>query len=265
MEVKEKKETQEEKIQKSHRGYRGIFSFAFRMLVTVIISFVLLTSLSYFVIRHFVIVPEYSVPNVIGLTPEKALQKLTNKKFSMTFDKHDYSRILEEGRIIAQYPTGGVSAKTGSPVRVVISKGSPLVNVPDLRGDTEVSAGIKIRAADLKVGHISRKYDSRIKKDAVISQDPMPRTGTLRNYPVKLLISSGPAPKKYLMPSLENHTLAEARTKLEFLGFTISEIKKADTSFPRNRVLSHIPPAGGILKKNSKISITVSSGMGVDF
>jgi serine/threonine-protein kinase len=240
-------------------GCRNLFFFAFRMFFTVILVFILLSTVSYFVIRSFVIVGEQPVPNVVGLMPAQALEQISQKKFTMTLEKYDYSRVLEEGRIMSQYPAGGVRAKIGSPVRVVLSKGSPLVSVPDVRGDTEVSAGIKIRAADLSVGTISRKYDARVKKDDVIAQDPPPQAGIARNYAVKLLVSLGAAPGEYAMPSLVHLTLAEATELIENLGMTISEIRKLDSSLPKNRVVEQNPPSGAILNQTKKIVLSVSN------
>ena len=179
---------------KKERGLKSLISFAFRMFITVTVSFAMLATVGYFVIRQVVVVGERPVPNVVGLTPEQALKEITQNKFTMTFEKYEYSTILEAGRVASQYPVGGVKAKIGSPVRVILSKGSPLVSVPDVRGDTEVSASIKIRAADFNVGAISRIYDSRVRKDIVIAQDPPPQAGAPRNHEVNLLVSLGPPP-----------------------------------------------------------------------
>ena len=173
------------------RGFLGLLFFAIRMLITVVVSFALLSTISYFVIRRFVVVPEKPVPNVVGLTPEQALKEITQNKFTMTFEKYEFSAVLDEGRIVSQYPFGGVKAKIGSQVRLILSKGSPLVSVPDVRGDTEVSARIKIRAADFSVGNISRINDARIRKDLVIAQDPPPQAGAPRNHAINLLVSNG--------------------------------------------------------------------------
>ena len=241
-------------------GCRKLFFFAFRIFVTVILAFILLSTVSYFVIRRFVIVGEQPVPNVIGLTPAQALEQISRKKFTMTLEKYDYSKALEEGRILSQYPAAGVRAKIGSPVRVVLSKGSPLVSVPDVRGDTEVSAGIKIRAADLSIGTISRKHDARVKKDVVIAQDPPPQAGAPRNYGIKLLVSLGAPPGEYVMPSLAHLTVAEATELVENLGMTISEIRKIDSSLPKNRVVEQSPPSGAILNPTKKIVLSISIG-----
>ncbi len=243
-------------------GFRRLLLFLFRMFIIVALSFVLLSTVSYFTIRHFIVVGEMPVPNVVGLTSTQALREISRKKFSMKFDRYEFSKVIAEGRIVSQYPAGGVRAKIGSPVRVVISSGSPLVSVPDVRGDTEIGAGIKLRAADLKVGAIAREHHPRIKRDAVIAQEPPPRTGAPRNYHVKLLVSLGLKPPESLMPSLASLTLTEAREKLDRMGFEISEVKKAHTPQPRNRVIAQMPPAGALLRKGCKIIITVSSGLG---
>ncbi len=243
-------------------GCRALISFAFRMFVIVTMVFILLSVVSYFGIRSFVVVGEQPVPNVVGLTPAQALEQISQKKFTMTLEKYDYSTVLEEGRVMSQYPSGGVRAKIGSPVRVVLSKGSLLVSVPDVRGDTEMGAGIKIRSSDLSLGGISLMYDARVKKDGVIAQDPPALAGAPRGSAVKLLVSLGPKPGEYVMPSLVNLTLAEATDLVENMGMKISEIKKVESSSSKSRVVQQNPPAGAILDQTKKIIVSVSSGGG---
>ncbi|MBN1903052.1 PASTA domain-containing protein [Candidatus Sumerlaeota bacterium] len=240
------------------RGCGSILWFGIRILFMAGIAFILLSTISYFVIRRFVVVPEQPVPNVVGLAPAHALRILSEKKFTMSFDKYEFSKVLEEGRIVSQYPQGGVPAKIGSPVRVVLSKGSPLVTVPDVRGETEVGAGIKIRGAELQLGAVAGKYDNRVKKDTVISQDPSPHTGCPRNHPVKLLVSLGPFPDKFIMPSLLRIPLSEARGILQKSGFDIAEIKSVNSTVPRDIVVSQIPIPGAVLSHNTTIVLSVS-------
>ena len=243
------------------RGCLGLIFFILRMTITVALAFALLSTVSYFLIRRFVVVHERPVPNVVGLTPARALEELSGQKFSTTFEKHEYSRVLEEGRIVSQYPSGGTRAKIGSPVRLILSKGSPLVTIPDVRGDTEVGAGIKIRAADMALGKVAKKYSARVKKNAVMAQDPPPRTGAPHQYPVNILVSMGPPPREYLMPPLGNLTLAEARGLAEQMGIEIRDVKKTDSSLPRNRILGQKPLPGTAIREGAAITVTVSTGM----
>lgn len=239
-------------------GCSSIIWFGLRILFTATVAFILLSTAGFFVIKRFVVVSEQPVPNIVGLTPAQALRTLSEKKFTMSFEKYEFSKVLEEERIVSQYPQGGVPAKIGSPVRIVLSKGSPLVTVPDVRGETEVGAGIKIRGADLQLGAVAGKYDDRIKKDTIIAQDPPPQTGAPRNYPMKLLVSLGPSPDKYLMPSLVRIPLSEAQEILGKAGFDVSEIKGVQSSEPQNRVISQYPLPGAVLSQNTGIILSVA-------
>lgn len=254
-----KKEKHTEKAEKK-QGCGSLILFSFRMLLTVLISFLILSTVSYFVIRQFIVVSEKPVPNVVGLSPEQAVRQLTSEKFSMVFDKYEYSTVLKEGRIISQYPFGGEKAKIGSPVRIVLSKGSPLITVPDVRGDTPVGAGIKIRAAELAVGEVVHVHHEHVKKDAVISQDPPPRTGAPKGRKVSLLVSDGPEERTFLMPELLELSLAEARTKIEKSDFIITDVKMIESQSPRNIVTGQNPRPGWLVKKGGGISLTVSKG-----
>lgn len=155
-----------------------------------------------------------------------------------------------------------MEAKKGSPVRVTLSKGSPLVNVPDVRGETEVGAGIKIRAEDLAISKRTRAFHPIVKEGLVIAQDPPPGTGAPHGFSVNLLISRGRRPPDYSMPQLLEKTLPEARGILENMGMLIEEVIRKDAPLPRNHILAQNPLPGSIVNKNRKIVLTVSTGLG---
>jgi|GEM_PF-559760 len=252
------------KVSENKAGERGgcfrFLAFCIRMCITLALVFALLSLISYFVIKRFVKVPEKPVPNIVGLSPGEALSLLSEENFTLSFEKYEYSRFLKEGRIVSQYPRGGVYAKIGTPVRVVLSKGFPLASVPDVRGDTEVAAGIKIRSAKLTVGSVCRIHHARVKKDSVISQDPPPRTGAPSQYPVKLLVSLGREKKKFLMPRLLELPLSRAREILNAQGISISEIRSAKASLPRDLVINQSPAPGSTIDLMQKIILTIASG-----
>ncbi|HPB30192.1 MAG TPA: PASTA domain-containing protein [Candidatus Sumerlaeota bacterium] len=183
-------EREEEKERRG--GCWSLLLFLLRMAFTVTLSVALLSTLSYFVIKRFVIAPETPVPNLVGLTIEQALKIASDNRFTLLLDRYEHSTILEQGRVLSQYPPGAKLARASTPVRIVVSRGSPNISVPDVRGETRVSAEIKIRASDLTVGSVAEIHDSKVNAGMVLAQDPPGRIGVPRGYPVNLLISLGP-------------------------------------------------------------------------
>ena len=78
------------------------------------------------------------VPDLKGLTKEKAMKQLGRLKEQAGFTyvlgevKNQYSTDVEKGRIISQKPKAGEQVRTNEPIRIVISKGPEMVQVPEL-------------------------------------------------------------------------------------------------------------------------------------
>jgi beta-lactam-binding protein with PASTA domain len=244
--------------------FRSFLGFLFRLAVTVIVVFIVLTTISYLTIRHFISGEEVVVPNLVGMAPGEALERLQSLNLSIKLDKREYSEIVREGDIISQYPFPGTPAKAGAHVKVVLSKGPTLIHVPDLRGESYLNAGVKLRAIDLQVGNTSYLYSPEVKKGNVISQDPLPQSGVPRNYAVNLLVSNGPRPRLFLMPSLVNSTLKEAQSLLAKLDLTISQVsEKEQHGVQKGIILSQSPPAGTAVSNDTKIRLVVASGLNI--
>jgi len=250
----------------SQRGsrFRSFVGFLFRLAIVVILVFILLTTISYLTIRHFISAEEVVVPNLVSTSPSEALERLHALNLSLKLDKKEYSEIVREGDIISQFPFPGTHAKVGADVKVVLSKGPTLIQVPDLRGESYLNAGVKLRALDLQVGKTSSLYNNEVKKGNVITQDPLPQSAAPRKYAVNLLVSNGPLPRKFPMPGLVNSTLKEAQPLLARLDLTIDQItEKEQPGVEKGIILAQSPPAGTIVSNETKISVVIASGLNI--
>ncbi|GAF69066.1 unnamed protein product [marine sediment metagenome] len=204
------------------------------------------------------------MPNLVGISPNEALEKLRPHNLSLKLDQKEYSEIVREGDIISQYPFPGTRAKAGAAVKAILSKGPTLIQVPDLRGERYLNAGVKLRALDLQVGKTSYLYNDEVKKGHVITHDPLPQSGVPRKYAVNLLVSSGPPPRTFPMPDLVNSTLKEAQSLLAKLNLTIDQItEKEQPGAEKGIILAHSPPQGTPVSNETKISVVIASGLNI--
>jgi serine/threonine-protein kinase len=67
-----------------------------------------------------------SVPDVLGLTKDKATKKLEDKGLTVTVVE-DYSDEVKEGRVISQSVDGGESVNAGSDITITVSLGKKTV------------------------------------------------------------------------------------------------------------------------------------------
>jgi len=109
-----------------------------------------------------------AVPDVRRQNVNDANTNLTNVGLTMSrVDK--YSTKVPADTVIAQHPKPGSGANSGDTVQVIVSKGPPMVPVPnDLAGKSVEDATKELEAAHLKVGQVNRILNG----DKVFKWDP---------------------------------------------------------------------------------------------
>lgn len=111
------------------------------------------------------------VPKIAGLSREDALEEL--KKVNLEAEEtEETSKKVEEGYVIKQDPDANTEVNAGSKVKVVISKGTGIieVTVPGVIGQTEEAAKAKLASSKLKV-NISYDEDTTKDNGVVLKQD----------------------------------------------------------------------------------------------
>jgi serine/threonine-protein kinase len=86
----------------------------------------------------------------VGKTKESATSTLTKAGLQVKYVE-DTSKTVPAGRVISSNPKAGVTLPKGGTVTLTISKGPPLVTVPDLYRTDEQAAVKALRDLGLKV------------------------------------------------------------------------------------------------------------------
>lgn len=131
-----------------------------------------------------------TVPNVVGLAQTPALRRLFNAKLDPIVR---YQRSNQPvGRVIAQRPAGGTSARRPAEVTVTVSAGpSPqLVAVPDVTGQDEATARSTLEAEGFRVETIS-DTTTDAPDGIVLDQQPAAGTEAPRGGVITLWIAAG--------------------------------------------------------------------------
>lgn len=96
--------------------------------------------------------PIVSVPGVTKQTQADATSTLSQAGFKVDASASDYSDTVPAGSVISQDPAGGSSEAKFSTVKLVISKGPPLVTLPNISNGTSYDdAKAQLEALGLKV------------------------------------------------------------------------------------------------------------------
>ncbi|MCL2334632.1 MAG: PASTA domain-containing protein [Endomicrobia bacterium] len=137
---------------------------------------------------------EAALPDVKGKSIADALDTLSAAGFGMKKEGEEFNQNVAPGVVLRQSPPAGMSVKEGKVVKVTISRGSEMIYVPDLVGQTVRAADIALKSVKLMMGEISRQYSATAEKGMVLSQDPAAGTAADKDAVVNLVISDGPQP-----------------------------------------------------------------------
>ena len=231
----------------------GLIGLAVRMVVVTLLVGGLCGGLAFLAVQNYVKTGETLVPDVKGRRVDEAFEALSQKNFAMKRERVEPS-VMAEGMIIDQQPPAGGTAKEGTTVRVVVSRGRAAFVVPDVKGETRDSATNKIKGARLQVGDITYDDDERAPKDTVISQSPEAGKGMDQPGKVDLLVSRGPRGSSLTMPEVTGRTLAEARTALARIGVADIAADPPDSG-PEDRVTGQEPLVGKTIMQSQRITL----------
>lgn len=201
-----------------------------------------------------------SVPNISGKTPAEARRELARKKLSLQEKGVEFSDRFERGQIISQDPPAGSKIRVNRFIRVVLSGGSEMVEVPALVGRSMEAASKVLSESGLQRGLVAQIHTLRYAAGRIISQEPAPNGARIkRATPINFLVSQGAVEPKYMMPDLIGRNSAPTIAKLQEMGFKVADIRYS--YYPGLRpgiIIKQFPPYGYGIAKRSLISVEVS-------
>jgi serine/threonine-protein kinase len=140
-------------------------------------------------------------------------------------------------------------------VTVFASTGQELVKVPDVAGQSSVSAANQLGAAGFKVEPVNEPSDD-VESGTVIRTDPAAGTDAPKGSTVQMVVSSGK--EQVRVPSVVGLTQSEATAVLQDAGFQVASQDVTTLDATRaGRVISQSPTAGTRAGKGSTVTITI--------
>ncbi|MCU1691546.1 MAG: protein kinase [Frankiales bacterium] len=195
------------------------------------------------------------VPSVVGLTGTVAEQRLEAAGFTVATTQA-YSETVPAGGVVDQAPDGREDARSGSRVRVVLSKGPDRRALPTLVGMSQEAATEAVTRAGLRVGTVTRAFSSR-QVGEVVAVGGRPGALLRPGSPVNLTVSKGV--ELLTVPSTVGRTQAQAGTTLSAAGFRTRVDEVFSEEVPRGTVVAQDPP-GGRLQRDGVVTLQVSKG-----
>ena len=207
-------------------------------------------------------VKEVKVPNVVGLTTEKAIKMIKEKGLEYT-TKSEESATVEEGKVIRTEPKAGSTRTKKSTITIVESSGKEYVVLEDYTGQNYYEIKGKLEAKGIKVEMKTKSVENaseyKDKKDNIISQEPAfnkdEETKLYANDSVILYI-----PEVDVYPDMvaEKWTLSQVEDFVKEYNLTLDKSYKETDEVEEAIVLSQNRAVGDPIYEGYTLKITLS-------
>ncbi len=209
-----------------------------------------------------------TVPDVVGINWETALQKLNELNFSVTIQE-EYHNTIAENSVISQSIPAGTDYPVGEKIILFVSMGqSPEENlnfendmtiVPDFVGKTYDEAIAMAEEYHLTIRAEDKQYSSDFVKDMIMSQKTEAGTEIESGSVVELVVSLGERIVK--VPDVQYQTLEEGKRLLEANDLPVQVTYELSDIVQEGFIISQNPVAGTELAPFSPVTIIVSGNM----
>ncbi len=196
------------------------------------------------------------VPRVIGLDAEGAGELLKEASLTARVVAEEFNPKVPKGRVSAQRPLAGTRAKLGTEVRLILSRGTDQLDVPNLGGVSFPQAQRLLAEAGLVLGRVLRIHDDGHPQDTVIAQDPPAGASAIRGGAVSVLVSAGPWEEDVTLPDLRGRDLVSALNLLKELGLE-GRVTFERAASREGHVSAQAPAPGSTLKVGGEVQLVV--------
>jgi serine/threonine-protein kinase len=200
---------------------------------------------------------EVTVPDLTGQSVAAATSALSALDLQLRVDegRRPHPKV-PAGHVLGQEPIAGSPARRQRSIRVWLSAGAHIARAPNLLGETQRSAEIRLAQDGLSIGSVSEIRSALYPPDMVVAQDPPPSAETSE---VRLLVNRGEDRASYVMPDLIGLNGDRAADVMRNRGFRVSiTAREAAPSIPPGVVVRQTPAGGYQVHPGDAIALEVS-------
>ncbi|MDE6434292.1 MAG: Stk1 family PASTA domain-containing Ser/Thr kinase [Lachnospiraceae bacterium] len=197
--------------------------------------------------------------DVVGLTEEEAIKALKEAEIGYEIERA-YDTSFKEGIVMSQDILEGTELKEGDKVKIIISKGAEMIEVPNVVGKSLEEATALLKAAGFEV-EADEEYDEEVEKNLIISQEPNGESEAAKGSTVKVVVSKGEEVKVAVVPDLKKKTVTEAEQALSDVNLKLGNVSQEySETVKEGQVISQSIASGTEVKEETAIDITISKG-----
>ncbi|MBD3265336.1 PASTA domain-containing protein [bacterium] len=224
----------------------------------------------FYLLDYIISGEEIQMPNLLGKNKATAIEMLTESGLILNLPiKEEYNEETPPGLVIAQQPYPGSLIKKGRGVYLTVSAGLQRFLVPDLIGKQEEKVNVILGSKGLSLGSKAMVHHPRYPKGTVIAQDPVSGPRMIQQKSVDVLISLGPRPLSYVMPSLQGMDKNSVMESIASGPFRLTEhnilVERTEEMANWNKVIRQKPEPGAKVMEDEALRIAIgSSGQEVE-
>ncbi len=201
---------------------------------------------------------EVTVPALIGLELDRATAALDEVGLEAEVSRSPSDQ-FEAGVVMDQDPGKDEQVEPGSTVKLVVSSGPEIVEVPNVVLLTQTEATARLADVGLTVKVTPREV-AGAEPGYVVEQNPAPGTEVSPGDEVEIFVSVDAG--TVLVPDVVGRPLAQAQAQIQAAGLRFaSETEQPSDTVPAGSVISTDPVGGSSVERNSTVGIVVSSGV----
>ena len=202
---------------------------------------------------------EIEAPSFKGMTLEEAQEAATEYDLKVKKGDEVVSEDVEKGKIVSQDPEEGTKIKTGSTIKVNISKGLGDGDVPNLVGKKQDELASYLEAAGFSLGSVTSEAGEE-ESGTVIRQDPAAGSTAEKGTAINVVVSDG-SKAQAVVPYLVGKTIGDAQAALKNAGLTIGEVSyDYSSTYAEGEVMWQQYDANAQLDKGTSVKVRVSKG-----
>lgn len=198
-----------------------------------------------------------TVPDLVGKSVADATTLASSLDLQVRVDEaRRPDPKVPAGMVLGQDPVAGSLVRRQRNLRVWISAGAHIARAPNLLGETQRSAEIRVAQEGLQIGTVSEIRSASYPPDVIVAQDPPPTTQTAQ---VRLLVNRGEDRATYVMPDVIGLNGERAADVMRTRGFRVSiTAQSASAAVPPGVVVRQTPAGGYQVHPGDAISLEVS-------
>jgi eukaryotic-like serine/threonine-protein kinase len=198
---------------------------------------------------------EFPLPNLLGKSFDEATSIAEDAHFELIIRSKQPSSNIPEGTILSMVPSSGTQIKANRKVKVIISAGEEMSEVPELARFSVRQAELKLPEFGLKVKNYFWTETDSLAKDVIAYTIPPAGSLVPKNSGIDLYINRGYQSNEGYVPKLVGKPLEEVRLMLDTLGFPEARVEFVTNPMLLPKIVTYQHPAAGTKIKIDSVEI----------